>query len=69
MSASDFDEFDEAKARWEAAYARRDRLEAEWWLGEMKAAVARMDDEAIRRAVRDMELYAIAQTIEWRWVQ
>jgi hypothetical protein len=42
---------------------------AEYWLYVFGHLLAEAEDRRIARAVRDAELYAMAQLIEWEWIE
>jgi hypothetical protein len=61
------DGYGEARARFDEAVAGGDWVAAEVALGDMRAAVAGLEDAAVAAAVRDAELYVMAQACDWWW--
>lgn len=59
--------YDEALARFTAAVEADDLLEAEMALSDMKQAIVDLEVELAAAGARDVELYALAQAIEWQW--
>jgi hypothetical protein len=57
----------EAYRRCQQACDLNDESAAEFWLLVLRTLLDEAEDRRIAQSVRDVELYVMAQSIEWRW--
>jgi hypothetical protein len=60
---------EDAYQRCQAALADDDPAAAEYWLAILHVLNDEREDREIAQAVRDAELYAMSQLIEWKWIE